>query len=171
MYIAGLKFPTPSPQWLEVLIVLSTADYIQYNIAKIKDLAVISESKGGHVRLESMPPTFLGHIITPIHELAILLPPLIYVDTLVLNQFEQPEWMVRFVFSPEMLNSMWRNTLRVVACTASLTLRCFTDCIFEHLGDQWHTIRHHEKPRIVKTGPYAWVHHPGYSSVLLQEAL
>ncbi|KAI9455546.1 hypothetical protein HD554DRAFT_2030918 [Boletus coccyginus] len=171
MYIAGLKFPTPSPQWLEGLVVLSTADYIRYNIAKIKDLAVISESKGGRVRPESMPPTFLGRIITPIHGLAILLPPLIYVSTLVLNRFEPPEWMARFAFSAEMLDPTWRNMLRVVACTASLTLRRFTDRVFEHLGDQWHTIGRREKPRVVKTGPYAWVRHPGYSSVLLQEAL
>jgi len=140
MYIAGLRFPIPSPQWLEVLVVLSTADYIRYNIAKIKDLAVISESKGGRVRPESMPPTFLGRIISPIHGLAIFLPPMIYVSTLILNRFEPPEWMARFAFSAEMLDSTWRNTLRVVACAASFALRSFTARIFEHLGDQWHAI-------------------------------
>ncbi|KAI9571890.1 hypothetical protein HD554DRAFT_2300241 [Boletus coccyginus] len=142
MHITGLKFPAPSPQCLEVLIVL-----------------------------KFIPSMFLGRIITPIHGLAILLPPLIYVSTLVLNRFKPPEWMARFAFSAEMLDPTWRNMSRVVACATSLTLRSFEDCVFKHLGDQWHTIGHHEKPRVVKTSPYAWVRHPEYSSVLLQEAL
>ncbi|KAH0833414.1 hypothetical protein J3R83DRAFT_12527 [Lanmaoa asiatica] len=171
MYIAGLNLPFSPPQWLEGLVVLSTIDYFRYTISMMKDIAVISESKGGRIRPESMPPTFLGRIISPIHGLAIFIPPLICVGALVLNRFQQPEWMARFAFSVEMMDSTWRNTLRVVACVASFSLRGLMERTFEHLGDQWHAIGRREKPRVVKTGPYAWVRHPGYSSVLLQQAL
>ncbi|KAG8212852.1 hypothetical protein J3R82DRAFT_11169 [Butyriboletus roseoflavus] len=118
-----------------------------------------------------MPPTSLGWIISPIHGLAILIPPLVYVGALVLNGFQPPEWMTRFAFSSEMMDSTSRNASRVVACVANFALRSLTSSTFEHLGDQWHVIGRREKSRVVKTGPYAWVRHPGYSSVLLQQAL
>ncbi|KAF8124747.1 hypothetical protein EV363DRAFT_700269 [Boletus edulis] len=169
MYIAGLNLPLS--QWPEVLVVLSTADYFRHTFTGIKQLAVISESRGGRIRPESMPSTFLGRIITPIHGLAIFIPPLVYVGALTLNRFQQPEWMAQFAFSTEMIDSTQRSALRVVACAASFALRSLTDSGFQHLGDQWHAIGRREKPRIVKTGPYAWIRHPGYSSVLLQEAL
>ncbi|KAF8442105.1 hypothetical protein L210DRAFT_3194430 [Boletus edulis BED1] len=169
MYIAGLNLPLS--QWPEVLVVLSTADYFRHTFTGIKHLTVISESSGGRIRPESMPSTFLGRIITPIHGLAIVIPPLVYVGALTLNRFQQPEWMAQFAFSTEMIDSTQMNALRVVACAASFALRSFLDSTFKHLGDQWHVIGRREKPRIVKTGPYAWIRHPGYSSVLLQEAL
>ncbi|KAF8124752.1 hypothetical protein EV363DRAFT_1353578 [Boletus edulis] len=171
MYIAGLELPLSPSQWPEVLVVLSTADYFRYIITRVKQLAVISESRGGRIRPESMPSTFLGRIISPIHGLAIFIPPLVYVGALTLNRFQQPEWMARFAFSTEMIDSAQRSALRVVACAASFALRSFSDSTFKHLGDQWHTIGRREKSRVVKTGPFAWVRHPGYSSVLLQEAL
>ncbi|KAF8556488.1 hypothetical protein OG21DRAFT_1506398 [Imleria badia] len=79
--------------------------------------------------------------------------------------------MAGFTFSDEMLHSTWRNVLRVVACGASFALRRLVNTTFEHLRDQWHVIGRREKPRVVKTGPYAWVRHPIYSSVLVQQAL
>lgn len=140
MYIAGLKSPLSPPQWLEVLVVLGTAEYFPYVTAKMKQLAVISESKAGKVRPESIPPAFLGRIITPIHRLAIFVPPLIYVGAVALNGFQQPDWMAKFAFPDGTLDSTWKNGLRVLACIASFTLKGLTDSIFEHLGDQWHAI-------------------------------
>lgn len=137
--IAGLNLPLSS-QWIEVFVVLSTAEYFRHIIAGIKELAVIAESKGGRVRPESMPPTFLGRIIIPIHGLAILIPPLTYVGALVLNRFQPPEWLTKFAFSTEMIDPSWRNTSRVVACLASFALRSLTNSTFKHLGDQWHPI-------------------------------
>ncbi|KAG1839351.1 hypothetical protein F4604DRAFT_1836382 [Suillus subluteus] len=40
-----------------------------------------------------------------------------------------------------------------------------------HLGNQLHAIGRCEKPRVVQTGPYVVVHHPLYTSVLIQELL
>ncbi|KAG6372204.1 hypothetical protein JVT61DRAFT_7997 [Boletus reticuloceps] len=172
MYIAGLELPLSPSQWPEVLVVLSTADYFRHTITRIKQLAVISESRGGRIRPESMPSTFLGRIsMNPIPGLAIFIPPLVYVGALTLNRFQQPEWMARYAFSSEMVDSTSRDVLRVVACAASFALRSLTDSAFQHLGDQWHAIGRREKSRVVKTGPYAWVRHPGYSSALLQEVL
>ena len=58
MYIAGINVSLLPPQWLEALVVLSTVDYFRYTASKIKTLAVVSES---------MPSTFLGRIVTPVH--------------------------------------------------------------------------------------------------------
>ncbi|KAF8442108.1 hypothetical protein L210DRAFT_3535795 [Boletus edulis BED1] len=126
-----------------VLVVLSTADYFRHTFTGIKQLVVISESRGGRIRPESIPSTFLGRIITPIQDIAIFIPPLVYVGALTLNRFQQPEWIARFAFSTEMIDSTQKNALSV----------------------------RREKSRVVKTGPYTWVRHPIYSSVLLQEAL
>lgn len=140
MYIAGLRLPLSSPQWLEVLVVLGAADYIRYTVAKVKTLAVASESKAGRIRQDRVPSTFLGRIVTPIHGLATVAPPMIYVGALVLNRFQPPEWIARYALPFEMRDSTWRSALRVVACVADLALKSFTDSIFGHLGDQWHTI-------------------------------
>ena len=140
MYIAGINLSLPPPQWLEALVVLSTVDYFRYTTSKIKTLAVVSESKGGRIRPESMPSTFLGRIVTPIHGLAFFVPPVVYAGALALNQFQPPAWMARFAFSNEMMDSTGRDALRVVACATSFALTHLTGRIFEHLGDQWHTI-------------------------------
>ena len=52
----------------------------------MRELAVVSESKGGRIRPESMPPTFLGRSITL--ALGIFIPPLNYVGALALNWFQ-----------------------------------------------------------------------------------
>ncbi|KAF8442103.1 hypothetical protein L210DRAFT_3644273 [Boletus edulis BED1] len=172
MYIAGLELPLSPSQWPEVLVVLSTADYFRHAITRVKQLVVISESRGGRIRPESLPSTFLGRIsMNPILGLVFFMWPLVYVGALTLNRFQQPDWMARYAFSSEMVDSTSRDVLRVVACAASFALKSFSDSAFQHLGDQWHAIGRREKSRIVKTGPFAWVRHPGYSSVLLQEAL
>jgi len=171
MYIAGLDLALSPPQALEALVVLSTGEYFRHSFAKISDLAVVSETKSGRIRTESMPPTFLGRIITPIHALAMFTPPLIYVGAVVLNGFRQPDWFAKFTFHTEMIDPTWKSALRVAACIASFALKRLTDRVYDHLGDQWHSIGRRERPRVIETGPYAWVRHPGYSTVLLQEVL
>ncbi|KAF9223285.1 hypothetical protein BS17DRAFT_781622 [Gyrodon lividus] len=173
MYIAGLNLPIPisSSQGLEALVVLTTTDYFRYVITETNSIAVRSESKGGHIRQESMPTSFLGRIISPIHGLAFLLPPAVYVGGVVLNGFRQPDWMAKFALSGNVMGLEWRNALRLVACSATLSLRRITARAFDHLGEQWHVIGRREKPRVVQTGPYALVRHPLYATVLIQEAL
>lgn len=135
-----MYIPVSPSQWLEVLVVLSTAEFIRYTIAKMKGVAVASESKGGHIRKESMPSTVLGQIISPIHGLATFIPPLIYIGALVFNGFRQPEWIATFTLSTEMVDPTRRNALRIGACVTSFALKGFMNSIFEHLGEQWHAI-------------------------------
>ena len=117
MYIAGLRVPLSSSQWLEVLIILSTVDYIQYTIAKVKTLTVASESKARRIQQGHMPSTYSGQIVTLIHGIATIALPVIYVGTLVLNQFHPPNpRMARYALPFEMRDSMCRSMLRVVAC-------------------------------------------------------
>ena len=139
-YLTSLRLPVSPPQWLEVLVVLSTVDFLWHTIASVKSFAVISESKAGRIRPDSMPPTFMGRIITPIHGLATFVPPLVYIGVLVLNGFQQPEWLAKCTLSAELGNSTWGNALRVIACIASFASRPFMDTTLKHLGDQWHAI-------------------------------
>lgn len=140
MYIAGLRFPLSPPQWLEVLVVLSTTDYIRYTIGIVKTIAVASESKAGRIRPDRMPSMLLGRIISPIHGLATYVPPLIYVGALVLNRFEPPEWMARYALPSGMIDETWKNGLRVLACAASFGMKSVAESGLHHLGDQWHAI-------------------------------
>ncbi|KAF8442115.1 hypothetical protein L210DRAFT_3644282 [Boletus edulis BED1] len=137
----------------------------------VKTIGPQAESKGRRVRPESMP--LLGRIVSPIHGLAAWMPPAVYIGALVLNKLRQPEWMTRFALPDEIvgvnLDPAWKSVLRAVACVAGFGLRSLADNVFQHLGEQWHSLGRREHPRVVQTGPYAWVRHPLYTVVLVQE--
>jgi len=171
MYIAGLNLPVSCTQGLEALVVFSTIEYFWHIRGVVKTIATQAESKGGRVRQETIP--LLGRIVTPIHALAAWMPPVVYIGALVLNKFRQPEWMTRFALPDEIvgvnLDPARKGVLRAAACVAGFMLRSLTDSTFQHLGEQWHSLGRRERPRVVQTGPYAWVRHPLYTAVLLQE--
>ncbi|KAF8124759.1 hypothetical protein EV363DRAFT_1419555 [Boletus edulis] len=158
MYIAGLNLPVSSTQALEALVAFSTLDYFRHIRGIVKTIGPQAESKGGRVRPESMP--LLGRIVSPIHALAAWMPLAVYIGALVLNNFRQPEWMTRFALPDEIvgvnLDPAWKGVLRAAACVAGFGLRSLADNRREH-------------PRVVQTGPYAWVRHPLYTVVLVQE--
>ncbi|KAF8556505.1 hypothetical protein OG21DRAFT_616156 [Imleria badia] len=97
MCIAGLKLPVSSTQILEALVVFSTFDFFRHMRGIVKTIAVQAKSRGGRVRAETMP--FFGRIVTPIYAFAAFIPPVIHIGTLVLNKFQQPEWMSQFALS------------------------------------------------------------------------
>ncbi|KAH0833448.1 hypothetical protein J3R83DRAFT_12563 [Lanmaoa asiatica] len=166
--------PFSSSQLLELFVFLCTADHFRYGISKIGTASALAESKSGPVRPDSMP-TRLSTLITSFQVLTHFLVPTIYSFAVVNARFQQPPWMnvlalPDVVFGIE-VEGMWKNTLRVLACVASIAFQRLSDDAFEHLGDQFHTIGRREKPRVVQTGPYAWVRHPLYATWLLHEIL
>ncbi|KAG9309940.1 hypothetical protein JVU11DRAFT_9972 [Chiua virens] len=173
MYIAGLDLGISSTQTLETLVVFSVVDFFRYLRTTFKTLAVYAESKGGRVKPERMPAR--AQVVNTIQAIVIHVPPLIYAGAVLLNKFRQPEWMVPYTLPDDIagirLDPVMKGVLRLGACAAGLALRCAFDCALRHLGEQWHFIGRREHPRVVHTGPYAWVRHPLYTVTLVQVAL
>ncbi|KAF9228250.1 hypothetical protein BS17DRAFT_745575 [Gyrodon lividus] len=171
MYIARLDIPISFSQALEALFVFTIIDGFRYAVTKIKYTAANAEAKGGCIRPESLPTSFLGRIVTQIHTLATFIPPAVYGTAVVLNGFQQPDWIAKFAFSDGIAGLEWKHTLRLSAWLVTLGVRDVSNRAFAHLGEQWHVAGRREKPRVVQTGPYAFVRHPLYSASLVQTTL
>ncbi|QRV83857.1 isoprenylcysteine carboxyl methyltransferase [Ceratobasidium sp. AG-Ba] len=59
--------------------------------------------------------------------------------------------------------------LRLAGCAGALLGGALGKNLYKHLGSQWAAIGVRERPKLVKTGPYSVVRHPGYALALLQE--
>ncbi|KAG2070435.1 hypothetical protein BDR04DRAFT_1076890 [Suillus decipiens] len=94
-----------------------------------------------------------------------------YILCVTFNRFVQPAWMQRMSLPDAYFTYENKVGLRVAACAATFVLMRFIGRTAKHLGNQWHAIGRREKSRVVQTGPYAVVRHPGYASVLIQELL
>ncbi|KAG2352917.1 hypothetical protein BDR07DRAFT_1228994, partial [Suillus spraguei] len=129
----------------------------------------VASAEAGSIR--TSPTSFIGKIITPIHDLPFFIPPVTYILCVTFNRFVQPAWMQRMSLPDTYLKHEDKVGLRVAACAATFVLIRFTGRIFNHLGNQWHAIGRREKSRVIQTGPYAVVRHPLYTSVLIQGLL
>lgn len=131
-----MSFPLTQAQTLELTVCLTTLSHLYVQIHETKKVAKVAASEGGAVIPSSLPTSFIGRVVTPIHGVAVVLPPPFYVLVILINGLIQPEWL-----------ASWRLTLdigdkepwvRIVACVASMGLSDFIGIIFKHLGKQWH---------------------------------
>jgi protein-S-isoprenylcysteine O-methyltransferase Ste14 len=163
-----------SSQLLELFVVLCNVRSFFYAFSKVRSASAHAQSKSGPVRPDTLPARFSALFLAA-QVIVCGLIPAIYIFAVVGAGFQQPPWMNAFtlpnVVSGVMLEGVWKNALRVLACVASISLNSISDNVFEHLSDQYHPIGRREKPRVVQTGPYAWVRHPLYSLAVLQTAL
>lgn len=136
MHVVGLEVPISLSQGIEAIVVLTIANGLRRTVAKVRSVAANAESKGGRIRPESIPTSFLARIVTPIQVLVTFLPPVVYLCVVVFNGFQRPEWMAKFALSG-MVGSQWRNALRVLACCSNCLLGGIVDYVFDHLGEQW----------------------------------
>ncbi|KAG2155881.1 uncharacterized protein EDB93DRAFT_1262596 [Suillus bovinus] len=161
---------TPSStQTVEALAVFTTLRHFQYTLSRLRTIATVANAEAGPIR--TTPSSLIGKIITPIHALSVLTPPVTYILCVTFNRLAQPAWMLRMSLSNTYFTHEIEVGLRVAACAATFVLNGFTRRAFTHLGNQWHLIGRREKSRIVQTGPYAIVRHPLYTSVLIQGLL
>ncbi|KAG2039634.1 hypothetical protein BDR03DRAFT_859716 [Suillus americanus] len=135
----------------------------------MRAIAPVADAEAGSIR--TTPTSFIGKIISPIHGLSIIIPPVTYVLCVPFNSFVQPAWMQRMSLPNTYFKHENQVGLRVAACAATFVLIRFSGHTFTHLGNQWHAIGRREKPRVVQTGPYAVVRHPLYTGVLIQGLL
>ncbi|KAF8556525.1 hypothetical protein OG21DRAFT_1408886 [Imleria badia] len=164
-----------SSQLLELFIVLRTGHQFVYAFSKVRSALAHAQSKSGSVRPDTVPTGLLGFLFTAVQFIVAFLNPAIYMVAVAVVGLQQPQWMNAFAF-PEVvfgvrLEGFWKNALRLLACVGSILMKRITDSTFEHLGDQYHPIGRREKPRVVQTGPYAWVRHPLYGLALLHAVL
>ncbi|EIW84680.1 hypothetical protein CONPUDRAFT_48846 [Coniophora puteana RWD-64-598 SS2] len=135
-------------------------------------LKKIADAQGGEIRKDSLPTSFLGRIVTPIHGLAFLLPQAAYLVGVPLSGFRQPDWMLRWALPSLNLTLGQKASVRLVASgMLVLVLHGFYKRIAKDLGDQWHTIGRRKNVKIVKHGVYSVVRHPMYTAVLIQQLL
>lgn len=167
-YIAGL---TSSTQIVEGLAVFTTFRYFQYLISRMRAIAPVAYAEAGGIRIA--PKSLIGKIIaSPIGGLSIFIPPVTYILCVTFNRFVQPAWMQRMSLPTNTyFNHEIEVGLRVAACAATFVLLRVTARALTLLGNQWHAIGRREKSRLVQTGAYAVVRHPGYASVLIQGLL
>jgi hypothetical protein len=169
------------PQVVEGLVVLTTLWCFQYVISCVRTVAPIAAAESGAIR--TMPTTFIGKAVTPIHGLAAYFPSTIYVLCVTGNLFTQPAWMQRMSLPNDYFQYETKVVLRIAACVLSVVLTRFIGRAYMHIGNQWHLIgvriifiiciydickltaphQRREKPRVVQTGPYAVVRHPLYT--------
>ncbi|KAN0092639.1 hypothetical protein V8E55_003423 [Tylopilus felleus] len=164
-----------STQLLELFVVLCTAHHHLSGLSRVRSAFVHAQAKSGPVRLDTVPAGLLGTPFTALQAIVCVLLPMIYVFSVAAAGFQQPLWMNALAL-PEVafgirLEGIWKNTARVLACLAAIPLQSVGANVFEHLGDQYHPIGRREKPRVVQTGPYAWVRHPLYSLAIVHTAL
>ena len=140
MYIAGLHYTIPSPQRVEGLAVLATADFLRYLLWKLRAPEVTTEGEGGLPIPESTRRSSLDKLLFPIQGLAALLPPAVYCTTVVFNNFQQPAWMLKFALPEDIIRPEWKTPLRLAACAAGFSLKFALDRIFSHSDERWRII-------------------------------
>lgn len=140
MYIAGLHYTIPSPQGVEGLAVLTTADFFRFLLCKLRAPEVATESEGGLPIPESARHSYLDKLVFPVQGLSALLPPAVYCIAVVFNNFQQPAWMSRFALPEDILRPEWKGPIRLVACAAGFSLKFVIDRIFSHSDERWRMI-------------------------------
>lgn len=141
MYIAGLHLSMPSPQGVEGLAVLNTADFFRYLWGlRAPKLEVTTEGEGGLPVPELASRSLLDKLVFLIQSLAVLLPPAVYCTTVVLNNFQQPARMSRLALPEDIVGPEWKTPVRLVACAAGFSMKFVLDRILRHSDERWRMI-------------------------------
>ncbi|KEP55653.1 isoprenylcysteine carboxyl methyltransferase [Rhizoctonia solani 123E] len=162
MYIAGLNLPFTKLQALNGLAWASLAGsfYLSWPGSDVKKKA---EEKAGNAI--HMPAGQKGLHITIAHSLALFGPAVLFLSTLLLNKFNEPDWLGEYGLpkvSPPVYYAVRIGSSALVWVSGVIMTKCF-----KHLGAQWNYIGVRERPALVKTGPYKVVRHPMYSCAML----
>jgi protein-S-isoprenylcysteine O-methyltransferase Ste14 len=168
MYFAGLSFTLNHTQGVELIVVSTTLFQLAKAIRDQKRVKRRADTQGGAVDISAT--SLVGHIVTPVHALALALPPIIYTGTVTANGLVPPAWIERWrlPFEIGVGEEAW---VRTAACAASVGLSVLMKKLLDLLGKQWHYIGVRENHHVVSRGPYGVVRHPMYSIVLAQEAI
>jgi hypothetical protein len=137
MYFAGLNFSLNHTQGVELIVVSTTLFQLGKAIRDQKWVNRIAETQRGAV--DTSAASLVGHIVIPIHALALALPPIIYIGAVTANGLVPPAWVERWrlPFEIGVGEEAW---VRTAACAASVGLSVFMRKLLNVLGKQWHYI-------------------------------
>ncbi|QRV84022.1 isoprenylcysteine carboxyl methyltransferase [Ceratobasidium sp. AG-Ba] len=108
-----------------------------------------------------MPPGKQGELVTVAHTIGLFAPALIFLVGLPMNKFVMPNWLQRYSIPPAPSPEIYYGA-RVAGYIGSLGIGITMDWGMRHLSSQWHIVGLRERPKLVNTGPFAYIRHPMY---------
>ena len=179
MYLAGMNIPITEAQALNSLSWATTVLWFRISRPdpRFRELA---NREAGPVK--SMPPDGQGLLVSKIASYSVFAPVGVFILSLPLALFGTPKWLAVASLPPISSHELYIG-LRVAACAVTFIGIVIGKAVFRHLGSQLgmigvscsytlicaHNLKMlqqiRERPKVVKTGPYAVVRHPGYRSV------
>lgn len=177
MYFAGLNHT----QGVEAIVCLTTFTQFLVTFRSQRKHLKAADDNAGPVKRDGLPKSVVGRFVSPVHALGLMVPPVVYLGTVLANKLDQPMWMqdYRLPYEIGVGREAWART---AACVGMLGLNFAIELVLKHLGKQlhyigvrspftfgldiaYHSLQVREKPSIVSTGPYAIVRHPLYMQV------
>ena len=138
MYIAGLELTMSSTQLTESLA-WSSLVLSHYRLFSQQRRAMIAANKDGG-NIKRAPITLVGKLVTPVHALATMLQPALYLLAVPFLGFRQPGWMESWTLPDGGSNEFQKRTLRVGAGLCIWVLGEAGIRITRHLGRSFHAI-------------------------------
>ncbi|KAG8715657.1 hypothetical protein FRC08_010292 [Ceratobasidium sp. 394] len=167
MYIAGLNIPISESQALNAASWAATIIWFRSCLPNAEYRASVEREAGP---VKSMPPGKQGQLVSAVHGLGLFIPMGAFVFSLPFAKFWTPKWLAAMSL-PVLDSHELYVGLRLAGCVGALLEAAVARDLYKHLGSQWAAIGVRERPKVVKTGPYGIVRHPGYALTMLQELL
>ncbi|CAE6490345.1 unnamed protein product [Rhizoctonia solani] len=167
IYIAGFHIPISQAQALNVAGWASIIYWFNRCMPNASKRAQVEKEAGP---IKSMPPGKQGQLVSATHALGLFGPIAAFVFSFPFTGFRVPGWLARTSL-PVIENQGLYIGLRLGACAATFAGVYAAKITFRHLGSQWGAIGVRERPKIVKTGPYGVVRHPGYFIAMAEQLL
>ncbi|KAG8693776.1 hypothetical protein FRC09_010303 [Ceratobasidium sp. 395] len=167
MYIAGLNIPISESQALNAASWASTIIWFRACLPSAEFRASVEREAGP---IKSMPPGKQGQLVSAVHGLGLFIPMGAFVFSLPFAKFWTPEWLSATNLPPLNSRELYVG-LRLAGCAGAFLGAALGRNLYKHLGSQWAAIGVRERPKVVKTGPYGIVRHPGYGLAMLQELM
>ncbi|CAE6527219.1 unnamed protein product [Rhizoctonia solani] len=158
IYIAGIHIPISQSQALNAAGWASIIYWFNKCMPNASKRAQVEKESGP---IKSMPPGKQGPLVLAAHGLGLFVPIASFVFSLPFTGFRVPGWLAKTSL-PAIENQTLYLGLRLGACAATFGGVYAAKVTLGHLGSQWGAIGVRERPKMVKTGPYAIVRHPGY---------
>ncbi|KAF9781216.1 hypothetical protein BJ322DRAFT_260561 [Thelephora terrestris] len=169
MYFAGIMDHLSDAPKMELIVWGSTMGILASSTFRVRRQLASARSKAGNIKPGSTGPCTQTTLAILGQVGGMSLPTLVYWTATACNKFHQPEWMTEYALPapPDVFGADGVVVGRAVGLLAFLVGTTLTRSALKALGDQFHAIGIREKPRLVDSGPYAYVRHPIYTGNLI----